>query len=35
VALAVRVTDAVVVLELVVNEVEVLVVYPVADPVRV
>ena len=34
-ALAVRVTDAVVVLELVVNEVEVLVVYPVADPVRV
>jgi len=34
-ALAVRVTDAVVVLELVVNEVEVLVVYPVADPLRV
>jgi hypothetical protein len=35
VALAVRVTDAGVVLELVVNEVEVLGVYPVADPVRV
>jgi hypothetical protein len=34
-ALAARVTDAVVVLELVVNEVEVLVEYPVADPVRV
>jgi hypothetical protein len=34
-ALAVRVTDAVVVLELVVNEVDVLVVYPVADPLRV
>ena len=32
---AVRVTAAVVVLELVVNEVEVLVTYPVADPVRV
>ncbi len=34
-ALAVRVTAAVVVLELVVYEVEVLVTYPVADPVRV
>ena len=30
-----RVTDAVVVLELVVNETDVLVTYPVADPLRV
>jgi hypothetical protein len=35
VALAARVTAAVVVLELVVNDDEVVVTYPVADPVRV